>query len=89
MDELTREKVIEILGKSSGMIALREDVATKVLAGMLANPVLFTHVAQRSQPEQIANRFADLALQHTDALLVQLTQPLTERYPEPKPVIEL
>lgn len=84
--ELSREKVIAILEEAYGN---RADVAVQVLAGMLANPVLFTHVAQRSQPEQIANRFADLALQHTDALIVQLAQPLAERYPEPKSGIEL
>lgn len=86
MSELTREQVIEILDKTPFE---RAQTAVAVLAGMLANPVLFTHVAQRSKPEQIANRFADLALQHADALIIQLMQPLEERYPEPKSEIVL
>lgn len=86
MSELTREQVIEILDQSRGD---RRDYAVTLLSGMLANPVLFTHVAQRSQPEQIPGRFADLALQHADALILQLTVPLSERYPEPKSGIEL
>ena len=90
MEELSREKAIHILKKiDREPFTTRTKIAVECLAGLCANPAIFAWVSQRTQPEQIANRFADLALQHADALIIQLMQPLEERYPEPKSEIVL